>query len=685
MNLLKKFVSAVSAAALAVTALTSVYAPLSYAEEYPDADNAVSSVTSENTAASADAEYTAGSALNIADLRAGSKADFTVMVYMVGSNLESEGGLATEDIKEMCKGFTGSKVNVIIQTGGSTKWEYSGISSKKCQRFQVTSKGLKLVDDSLGQQDMSSKNTLCNFIKFCKKKYAAKRYGLILWDHGGGTIGGFGQDDNYSGSAMSLVDYQSALSKGGVHFDFVGFDACLMATLETALLTAEYADYLIGAEDISSGIGWYYTDWIRNLCKNPKVSTSGLGKNIADSSVKKCVSMNKNSSDEISVIKLDTVVSTVLPALNTFSKNSLTLLEAKKYSTVAKKRSQLSIYSDYYELVDISKYASAFADESLVSKSAATLKAAVKKAVVYRKAAGISAGMGGLSFAFPFSDLENLDTVREIYDVADCDTVYPDFLVRFANIMAGGQQYHLGSDEKYNYSACDWYDEKQFYPDNYYSRFYLGTANEDLHLQTINGQKVFPISADMDEVISSYELCMLTVERKGTSTIITDYGTDNIADLDDYGNLIVDFDRTWVSLNGKPVTCYYDYTASNGKYRQFVSYVYGEYNGQDALIYLMWDNRNYFYPDNGIVVGWAPIEDDGGVTRRYYVNNGDKFRVYYVVSKSSKTYFSLDKTVYTIGKTKVTYEDVSKLGDIVICYKITDIFNNVYYTEMVWC
>lgn len=685
MNLMKKFVSAVSAAALAVTALTAAYAPLTYAEGYDAVQNAASVGTENISYVSDTEEYSGFSGLGLSDINASKKADFTVMIYMVGSNLESDYGHATEDIKEICKGYTGSKVNVIIQTGGSTEWQNSNISSKKCQRFQVTSKGLKLVDDTLGQQDMSNKNTLCNFIKYCKKNYAASRYGLVLWDHGGGTVYGFGNDDNYDGNSMSMLDYKAALKKAGVHFDFVGFDACLMTTLEVALLTADHADYLIGAENLESGIGWYHTDWIRALCKNPKMTVTALGKTIADGTVKKSMeSFYDLSDDGISVINLKKVESTVIPALNSFSKNSISMLTSKKYSTIAKNRAANSVENQAYELVDICQYASSFYDESFLTKSAASLRSAVKKAVVYHKGAGLAEGLCGLSMTFPFDDLGNLDLVCDIYEAAGCDTTYTDFLIRFANIMAGGQQYCMGSDEKYNYSACDWYDTSQFYHDNYYARFYLGSTDEAIPVQKVNGRNVVKMTSDMQEMISSYVLTMHTLEKKGSSYVETDYGTDNVARFDSYGNLIVEYDGTWVSLNGKPITCYYYTTASSGSYTRFLSCAYGKYNGYDAIIYLLWDNDTYQYPDNGLIWAWEPIVDDASVSRLYACQKGDRFKVYKSVYKNSKWYWTYDNTVYTVGKTKLNYSTVKNSGDIAIRYEITDIFNNVFYTEWVW-
>lgn len=670
MNILKRIVSAAAAAALAVTALVSVYAPTVSAEEY-----AQESFTE---------EYSAQAEAELGDINAsGPRSKFTLMIYMIGSNLESENGFASDDIKEICKGYSGKDVNVIIQTGGTKKWHTSGISSKKCQRFKVTSKGLKLIDNSLGQQNMSSKSTLSSFIKYCRKNYTASRYGLVLWDHGGGTIDGFGMDENYRYDSMSLTDYKAALDKGGVHFDFVGFDACIMASLETALMTADNADYLIASEDATSGMGWYYTSWISSLCKAPTLSTAKLGKRIADTSVKAIAYEEPYTSAEISVIDLKRVDKYLLPALNSFSKKSIALLKAKKYHLIALSRAGLTISDSGTELIDIADYASCFSDNSSVSKTAASLKAAVKKAVVYRKTEGSPTGSGGLSIAFPFEDLENLDIINDIYDEAEITTSYTDFLGYFANIMAGGQQYYHGTSTVYNYSGCDWYNESQFYSDSYYSKYYLD--DEELVLTKKNGRWVCPLTEDNSSIISDYELCMYYYNKELGG--ILDFGTDNIYSFDDDGDLIVDYDQTWVSLDGMPIPCYYLATSTEGDYTLHLSYTYGEYNGYYAMIYLLWDNDELTYPDNGIVFAWSPLDEYGRPSRIIESEKGDTFCIYYDVYDDHFNYLSsvlLDDYVYTIGKSRLTYEDVSYMGTTVIFYKITDIFNNVHYTESIY-
>ena len=64
---------------------------------------------------------------------------YTLMVYMCASDLESEDGSASADIDEMLSAKIDSKVNVILETGGTIYWQDHGISSKTNQRYKVES------------------------------------------------------------------------------------------------------------------------------------------------------------------------------------------------------------------------------------------------------------------------------------------------------------------------------------------------------------------------------------------------------------------------------------------------------------------------------------------------------------------------------------------------------------------
>ena len=158
------------------------------------------------------------------------------MVYLCATDLESQSGMATADLNEMLYATISDKVNVIVETGGTSGWRNNVISSTTNQRYRVTSKGLELLQDNLGKKSMVDPATLSDFIQYSKAKYPADRYMLVLWDHGGGSLTGYGYDQNFTNDSMTLDEMGTALKNGGCAFDIVGFDACLMSTLETAMV-----------------------------------------------------------------------------------------------------------------------------------------------------------------------------------------------------------------------------------------------------------------------------------------------------------------------------------------------------------------------------------------------------------------------------------------------------------------
>jgi hypothetical protein len=216
-----------------------------------------------------DSSVAAGSREKYTKLLGGGKDTVTIMVYMCGTDLESRSGMGTSDLQEMLNASFGRNINLLIYTGGCKAWKNSAVSSSDNQIWQVRDGKLVCLQKDLGSVSMTDPGTLAGYIQWCAKNYPASRYELILWDHGGGSVSGYGYDEKFASSgSMSLAGLDSALSAADVKFDFIGFDACLMATVETALTMSQYADYLIASEETEPGVGWYYTDWLTDFGKD---------------------------------------------------------------------------------------------------------------------------------------------------------------------------------------------------------------------------------------------------------------------------------------------------------------------------------------------------------------------------------------------------------------------------------
>ncbi|MBE5898057.1 MAG: hypothetical protein E7279_00470 [Lachnospiraceae bacterium] len=113
----------------------------------------------------------------------------TLLIYMCGSDLESKTGIASENINELLSANIPDNVNVIIETGGSTKWQSNNIPSDKIMRYVVKDHRLQEIA-SLDDACMGSADTLQSFVEFGTTAYPSDNTMLLLWDHGGGTVKG---------------------------------------------------------------------------------------------------------------------------------------------------------------------------------------------------------------------------------------------------------------------------------------------------------------------------------------------------------------------------------------------------------------------------------------------------------------------------------------------------------------
>ena len=71
------------------------------------------------------------------NIKGSGKDEVTIMVYMCGTDLESRSGMGTSDLQEMLAADLGDKVNLIVYTGGCSKWQNNVVSSSVNQIYQI--------------------------------------------------------------------------------------------------------------------------------------------------------------------------------------------------------------------------------------------------------------------------------------------------------------------------------------------------------------------------------------------------------------------------------------------------------------------------------------------------------------------------------------------------------------------
>lgn len=606
---------------------------------------------------------------------------YTLMLYMCASDLESECGFATEDLNEIMYGYTAGNLNVIVQTGGTAEWQNTVVADDRCQRYQVTEDGLELVDDSLGMQNMADSATLTDFIQYCSSNYAADHYGLVLWDHGSGVVGGYGYDENFGGDSMSLTEMSRALGDASVHLDMLGFDACLMANFETCLMAAPYADYLIASEEPEPGCGWYYTDWIGKLSENCGIPPKRYGRQIIDDYITESGWDSPSMYSTLGMFDLQQVTQKLLPALSQFSDDAVQQLSAGEYRRISQSRSNTrAVYQSELDHIDLLDYA-----QHSQSETADQLEQAVSDCVVYYRETENGSGDNGLSILFPYYDLSALDMLEEMYQTLGYDDAYPAFLEQFANVMAGGQisvsgfsntQNHAAASE---YSGFQWFDADAGYDESYYE-----TYSADLSLletTEVDGRCVLELSEEDWEIVNDAAMQMFAVY----DGFYVDMGLDDYCEFDDYGNLIVEYDQTWVALDGQVVPFFHESYTSDGDSFFTCGSVPCVYNGIDAEIVLVWDTEH----PSGYAAGVRPVYTDSVAAKGLYdICDGDTFQVYYDIYDEDLNYvetMTLDDEIFTVQDSlEVGYADAAEqLGDTFIYYVLEDIYNNTYYTDSI--
>ena len=494
-------------------------------------------------------------------------------------------------------------------------------------------------------------------------------------------VGGYGYDENFGGDSMSLTEMSRALGDASVHLDMLGFDACLMANFETCLMAAPYADYLIASEEPEPGCGWYYTDWIGKLSENCGIPPKRYGRQIIDDYITESGWDSPSMYSTLGMFDLQQVTQKLLPALSQFSDDAVQQLSAGEYRRISQSRSNTrAVYQSELDHIDLLDYA-----QHSQSETADQLEQAVSDCVVYYRETENGSGDNGLSILFPYYDLSALDMLEEMYQTLGYDDAYPAFLEQFANVMAGGQisvsgfsntQNHAAASE---YSGFQWFDADAGYDESYYE-----TYSADLSLletTEVDGRCVLELSEEDWEIVNDAAMQMFAVY----DGFHVDMGLDDYCEFDDYGNLIVEYDQTWVALDGQVVPFFHESYTSDGDSFFTCGSVPCVYNGIDAEIVLVWDTEH----PSGYAAGVRPVYTDSVAAKGLYdICDGDTFHVYYDIYDEDLNYvetMTLDDEIFTVQDSlEVGYADAAEqLGDTFIYYVLEDIYNNTYYTDSI--
>lgn len=340
--------------------------------------------------------------------------DYTLMIYMNGSNLESDYQLATDDIMEIMDANIGDNIAIVVETGGTNQWHTSkyglpAINSESNQRWQLKNNKMKLLETNQ-IANMGQSSTLESFLNYSMERFPSDQYALIFWTHGWGPAKGICFDEKHEDYNLSLNELQTALKNNQTSFnkdfEFIGFDACYMANLETAVILSKFTNYFIASEATEPSHGWSYNEMINEISSTNNPCPIRIGEVIIQSYKEHSDNYNKSTLSMINLTKIDDV----LVDLNLLLKNILK--DAKKDETNNFLDEALKYSDNYSDMVDIIDYAS----NLQVNYSDATDKLirSVKESIIINHNNKLCPNANGLSMYLPRnSDDLSLTEIKE--------------------------------------------------------------------------------------------------------------------------------------------------------------------------------------------------------------------------------------------------------------------------------
>ncbi len=251
---------------------------------------------------------------------------WAVYWYLCGSDLESGGGFASTDLGEMMEAQLPENVTVVIQTGGSSVWHNDQMDPSKLQRWTYTSQGLSLVEE-LDSASMGDAQTLYEFLDFAHTNYPADKVAVTFWNHGGGSVSGAAFDELYDNDSLNLTEMYQAFNEvwpadtANPALELVGFDTCLMATVDVAAVFQNFSKYLVASEETEPGNGWLYSGWLGELAQNPAMDGDDLGIAICSSYYEGCEAVGTAEQTTLSVTDL-TKLTPLLDAYEAFGQEA---------------------------------------------------------------------------------------------------------------------------------------------------------------------------------------------------------------------------------------------------------------------------------------------------------------------------------------------------------------------------
>lgn len=335
---------------------------------------------------------------------------WTILVYMVADNdLEP---FALDDLSEMMQVGSAPGFNIVVQADRAAGYTDQGIGNlpnwESTKRLHVESGSLTELAD-LGEVDMGDPATLADFVTFGITNFPADHVGVVLWNHGA-SWPGFGVDESAGYDPLNLTEIANGLAQGlnGAgknQLAFIGFDACLMATVETAFTLRPYAEYLLASEEFEPGHGWDYRSFA-GARDNPALLPPEVGKSVISGFKTQAIANQTATGITLSLVDLyaldplGAAIATLAQTLNGNLNEFAQLVGTERPETLAFGKAPDPAADT--NMIDLGDFSSRLAQQNgALGAVRDQMNAALNQAVVARESGPATSTATGLAIYFP--------------------------------------------------------------------------------------------------------------------------------------------------------------------------------------------------------------------------------------------------------------------------------------------
>lgn len=599
--------------------------------------------------------------------------EWAVYWYLCGSDLESNYAAATNDLAELLSVELPENVKVVIQTGGTSFWQNDLINADTLGRYLYDHNGFQLIEE-LPSANMGDVQTLRDFLLFGRENYPAKRTAVVLWNHGGGSVSGASFDELYGMDSLSLAEmYEAFTDVFGSNpqdqpVDIIGFDTCLMATIDTAYTFSDIAKYLVASQETEPGNGWLYSGWIGALKETPDMEPVKLAKFICDSFMQGCMEAGSEDNITLSVTDLSRV-SDLMAAYDDFGREALVsaIENPAFFARFSKIANSVENYGGntreqgYTNMADLGSIA--LKSGELLPETYRAVVDALSECVVYKVNGKYRPESAGLSCYYSYNgDVDDFISYMSIGPSESFKYLYAYGLT--GELPQEGMDYISGL----NYSSLP-----QLHT--------LDSVNWDNMPVTVdaNGNAILTLGSKAIDILSSLTFELYYVDPEEDIKLCLGTDNDIIADWEN-GIFKDNFRGVWGSLDG--ALCYMEIAYEGDTYNLYSIPIL--LNGEDYNLLVVYDFETGEY---GIEGARKPLDESGAADKnlRYLVEGDEIQTVHFANVISSDSDELLAVPIDTLKVTADTAFAETELGDgiFIMIFVMKDSQGNVAYSAPV--